>query len=182
MKVQVLTVALVGALFGSACEPSEGSLPDAGAVPRTHAVHISVVLRANTGGVVSFPAQNGTTVPVLASDLVGKTSYWVSTPGGEPPGNAAPIDQLTATIGADLRASFTTPQHYQDGIWEFAGIIAVSGVPPVSAPRPGDLAAFDVSPPLAGEPPQTGQTVRVRVNGETEVELTNESFIRVGGQ
>jgi hypothetical protein len=133
------------------------------------------------GAHVSFPTQNGSTVSLPKSDLVGKTVYWLTTKGGDSIANARPIDQQITTLGGDLTSTFSTPVHYADGPWEVACVISVTGTPPPAIPAAGDLAAFDNSPPPAGDPPDTGVSVRVHVGGsDGTVTLTNRYFIRFG--
>ena len=175
---------LLGGLFPIGCSSETSRYGGGGgesAATAKHSITVQVVFTPDPDGFLHFPTQNGSMVLVPSSEVVGTTSYWVVTPGGEPPGNATPIEQVSVDIAEDLTATFSTGSNYSDGIWEVAGLVAVSGVVPVSAPSDGDLAAFDISAPLAGEPAQTGQTVRVRIDGgDASLLLTNEDFIRVG--
>lgn len=126
-----------------------------------------------------FLAQNGSTAHVPASDLVGKLFLWVTAPGGDPVGNAKPIDVGGGPMGADLTASFTTPAHYANGPWELAFFISVSGMNPTLGPQHGDLAAFSLAKPPPGDPPVTGVSIRMDVHdGDASIALTNANFIR----
>jgi hypothetical protein len=147
-----------------------------------HAVTASIKLTLDSDGQnVSFPTQNGSLVPIASRDLIGKTVYWVTTPGGEPVSNAEPIDSKISTIGADLTSSMTTAAHYGAGPFEVACVISVTGAVPPAIPAPGDLAAFDNSTPPKGDPPPTGVSVRFHVaDRDANVTLSNASFIRFG--
>jgi hypothetical protein len=147
-----------------------------------HAVTASIKLTLDADGQnVSFPTQNGSLVPIASKDLIGKTVFWVTTPGGEPVSNAEAIDSKISTVGADLKTSITTPAHYAAGPFEVACVISVTGAVPPAIPAPGDLAAFDNSTPPKGDPPPTGVSVRFHVaDGDAKVTLTNASFIRFG--
>jgi hypothetical protein len=126
-----------------------------------------------------FRAQNGSTAHVPASDLAGKLILWLTTTGGDPVGNAKPIDIGGGPMGADLTASFTTPVHYANGPWELALFISVSGMNPTMGPQPGDLAAFSLANPPPGDPPITGVSIRMDVHdGDASIALTNDNFIR----
>jgi len=147
-----------------------------------HALTASIKLALDADGqTVSFPTQNGALVAIATKDLIGKTVFWVTTPGGEPVSNAEAIDSKISTIGADLTTSITTSAHYTSGPFEVACVISVTGAVPPAIPAPGDLAAFDNSTPPKGDPPPTGVSVRFHVgDGDANVTLTNASFIRFG--
>jgi hypothetical protein len=155
--------------------------PDAPPAPPAHAITIRVALALDADGQhVTLKTQNGATVSLAKQDLVGKPVLLATARGGEPITNARPIDAVTVTLGPDLTASYTTPARYGDGAWEVACVISLSGSQRV--PAAGDLAAFDNSPPPAGEDPPTGVSVRVHVRGgDTRVTLANRHFIRFAG-
>jgi hypothetical protein len=129
---------------------------------------------------VSFPTQNGSTVSVAVSDIVGKKVYWATTLGGQAIANVkAPLDEAITTVAPDLTADFTTPAHYKGGPYEIYCVISLTGSQMV--PSPGDLAAFDNTPPPKGDPPDTGESVRVDLKGaNATVTLDNGYFIRFG--
>jgi hypothetical protein len=182
-NIQSLFAGLSISLAAVACG---GSSPSAGTTPSTesapHSVTASIKLTLDADGQhVSFPTQNGALVPIASKDLIGKTVFWVTTPGGEPVSNAEPIDSMISKIGADLTTSITTPAHYANGPFEVACVIAVTGSVPPAIPAPGDLAAFDNSMPPAGDPAPTGVSVRFHVtDADAKVALSNASFIRFG--
>jgi hypothetical protein len=148
------------------------------ALPALHALGVKIAL-VDDGMGAAFATQNGSTVHVPKADLVGKFLYFATTPVGKAAANAKPIDIGVGRIGADLTALLTTPAKYQDGPWELAVFVSVSNGNPAQGPQPGDLAAFDISKPPAGEPPVTGTTVRLHVNGaDAAVTLDNKYFIR----
>ncbi len=181
MNIQNLCVVLSLSLAAAACggnSPSSATPTDSA----QHAVTASVQLTLDADGQnVSFPTQNGALVPIASKDLIGKSVFWVTTPGGEPVSNAEPIDSMISKIGPDLTTSITTPAHYGNGPFEAACVIAVTGAVPPAIPAPGDLAAFDNSTPPAGDPPPTGVSVRFHVtDSDAKLVLTNSSFIRFG--
>jgi hypothetical protein len=152
-----------------ACPPAS----DAGA---THAI-----LAFTTGSMgVGFGTQNGSTVNLAPSTIVGKTLIWATVPGGEQIANVAmPTEFGTTTIGSDLTAHFQTGSKYTDGPWELVVYISITGGDPTMGPQSGDLAAFDLTPPPPCEPPVTGVSIRVTIDGaDATVDLTNSSFIR----
>ena len=189
---------LVCALGASACSPKAEQVVvadagDAGSATKPDAADAAVSLHSISGKIalvadadgktVTFGTQNGSTVAVPIADIAGKTFYWATTPGGDTPGNATPLDQGAGVMGADLTGTFTTTAKYADGPWELVCLISVSGKLPTSGPSPGDLAAFDLTDPPAGEPPVTGQSVRLRIKGgDAQLTLNNANFIRFGGQ
>ncbi|MEZ4361703.1 MAG: hypothetical protein R3B48_16060 [Kofleriaceae bacterium] len=152
--------------------------------PAQHAITAKLAFTRDADGQhVTFGTQNGSTVSLLASELVGKTVYWATTAGGEPVTNAPTIDVAATPVDADLRATFVTPAHYDAGPWEVSAVVALTGSAPPNLPVAGDLAAFDNTTPPAGEPPVTGVSVRVRiVDADTELTMTNATFIRFGNQ
>jgi hypothetical protein len=146
--------------------------------PRGHAITVRIALALDADGQhVTFKTQNGAKVSLLKGDLVGKPVLLATTPGGEPAANAELIDVATVTLGADLTATFTTPARYADGAWEVSCVVQMQQSQRI--PAPGDLAAFDNTPPPPGEDPPTGVSVRVHVRGaDAGVTLTNRHFIR----
>jgi hypothetical protein len=149
--------------------------------PPNHAITVRVALKPDADGRhVTLLAQNGSQVVLPRSELVGKRVLVATTAAGEAAANGQLIDVGTVTLGPDLTATFTTPPRYADGAWEVSCVIAMTASQRI--PAPGDLAAFDNSPPPAGEDPPTGASVRVHVRGaETTVTLTNRHFIRFAG-
>ena len=183
MQFRSLFVVLSSSLAALACAGTRAPTnASPGSHALQHAVTASIKLTLDSDGQnVSFPTQNGSLVPIASRDLIGKTVYWVTTPGGEPVSNAEAIDSKISTIGADLTSSVTTAAHYGDGPFELACVIAVTGAAPPAIPAPGDLAAFDNSTPPKGDPPPTGVSVRFHVaDGDAKVTLSNASFIRFG--
>jgi hypothetical protein len=105
----------------------------------------------------------------------------VTTAGGEPASNGKPLDVVTSTIGADLSSSFVTAPHYANGPWEINCVISLTGSVLPMIPVAGDLAAFDNTPPPAGDPPPTGASVRVHVaDADASAVLSNRYFVRFG--
>lgn len=153
-----------------------------GKEPAMHAIAVRVALVTDEDGRhVTFRTQNGGTVSLDRSDLVGKNVLVATTREGEPITNVKPIDATSVTLGPDLTARFTTPAHYADGAWEVACVIQLTP-PGKQLPAPGDLAAFDLTPPRAGEDPLTGVSVRVHVKGsDGSVTLGNRYFVRFAG-
>jgi hypothetical protein len=129
---------------------------------------------------VPFGTQNGSTVHVATSDLVGKTLVWATAPGGEQIANLpAPTEAGITTIGADLTAHFTTSAMYTNGPWELAVFVSITGGNLTKGPQPGDLAGFDLTPPPACEPPVTGVSIRVTIDdANATVNLDNGYFIQ----
>jgi hypothetical protein len=183
----VMGVICAGALLAGCGDDSGGSATTGttgttttsstgSSVPR--ALRVNVALTDDGQGIPLF-TQNGSMVHVPAADVAGKPFFWATTPGGEPVGNAELIDIGGGTIDPDLTAEFTTPEHYPDGPWEMALFISVVGGDVMMGPQPDDLAAFDLDPPPAGDPPVTGISVRMKVSGaDAEVTLVNRYFIR----
>ncbi|HTQ46463.1 MAG TPA: hypothetical protein VMI75_27090 [Polyangiaceae bacterium] len=160
-----------GGSGGDACPPvSPGS-------PRS--IIGSVTLTPDSQG-VPFGTQNGAIVHVAAADIVGKTLVWATAPGGEQIANLpVPTEAGVVTVGSDLTAHFKTSAMYTNGPWELAVFISVTGGNITKGPQPGDLAAFDLSPPPACEPPVTGVSIRVTIdNADANVDITNSNFIR----
>jgi hypothetical protein len=177
------SLSIVLCLAAAGCGgPRRPANPTPSSDPARHALTASIKLSLDADGQhVSFPTQNGSLVPIATKDLIGKTVFWVTTPGGEPVSNAEAIDSKISSIGRDLTTSITTPAHYASGPFEVACVISVTGAVPPSIPAPGDLAAFDNSTPPKGDPPPTGVSVRFHVaDGDANVTLTNASFIRFG--
>jgi hypothetical protein len=148
----------------------------------THAVAVRVAFAPDEDGMnVSLRTQNGSFARVPVGAFVGRLIYWQMLPGGEPAGNAPPIEVGRAMIGADLTANIAPRMRYADGFYELACVVSLSGTSPTMGVPPGDLAAFDLDPPPEGEPPLTGVSVRVRVTGaDASVTLVNRHFIRLG--
>ncbi|HEY0713204.1 MAG TPA: hypothetical protein VGF45_11060 [Polyangia bacterium] len=187
--LRLAAVSLIGVLsFAAGCGSETidgGSVSTEPSVPGNNAkfaIRSRIRLALDADGThASFPTQNGSRVAVPRGELVGKTVFWVFTPGGEPVGNAKPLEVGMSTIASDLSSEYVTPANYGSGPWEVGVIIAVSGKVPVAAPTAGDLAAFDNTPPPSDEPPPTGVSVRVRIKqADAAVELTNRHFIRFG--
>ena len=155
---------------------STGSGGAGGSTP--YALHVKIALQDDAEGVALF-TQNGSMVHIPRADIVGKTFIWATTPGGEPVGNTKPIDFAVGTMAADLTADFTTPKHYPDGPWEMAVVIYLVGTDPTKGPQTGDLAGFDLTAPPAGDPPVTGMSIRMKVEGmDASITLDNKYFIR----
>ena len=155
----------------TACPPA----PDAG-TPHSLAVKIQLT---DDGMGVPFFTQNGSIVHVPKADIVGKQYIYATTKGGDQVTNAKMIDLGAGNIGNDLTASFSTPAHYPNGPWEMGLYIAVTPQNPPTGPQPGDLAAFDLTPPPGCEPPVTGISVRMTVkDADAGVTLSNRYFIR----
>ncbi len=165
---------------GGSPAPDAAAGAETGMPAARHAIVAKVVLQPDADGKnVTFATQNGSTVAVPISTIAGKTVYWATAAGGDSVLNTTPIDVGATPIGMDLTSTFTTPDHYADGPWEVACVIAVSGKPP--GPNPGDLAAFDDSTPPPGDPPPTGVSVRVHVEGgDASLSMGNRYFIRFG--
>jgi hypothetical protein len=167
-----------GATPADAAEEAEEAADAAAA----YSIAARIVLTPDAdGGQVSFVAENGATVTLSTSDIVGKTVRWGTAVGGEPIQNATQIDKGLTTMQPDLTSLWITPAHYTDGPWEMACIIDVSGVLPPNIPAPGDLAAVDDTPPPPGDPPVTGVSIRVHIEGgDAYVEIPNKEFIPFG--
>ena len=144
-----------------------------------HTITGNITLTPDSQG-VPFGTQNGSIVHVAAADIAGKTLVWATAPGGEQIANLpVPTEAGVVTVGSDLTAHFTTSAMYTNGPWELAVFISVTGGNITKGPQPGDLAAFDLSPPPACEPPVTGVSIRVTIdNANATVDLTNSNFIR----
>jgi hypothetical protein len=144
-----------------------------------HSIVGNVALTMDSMGVPFF-TQNGSMVHVPAASIVGKTLVWATVPGGDQLANVATLTEFgTLPVAADLTAHFKTKAQYANGPWELAVFISVTGGDIVKGPQPGDLAAFDLTPPPACEPPVTGTSIRVTIDGaDATVNLANSSFIR----
>jgi hypothetical protein len=151
---------------------------------RLHAIIARIALVTDADGEhVTFPTQNGSTVSLAKSDIVGKTVLWGTAVGGDIITNADQVDKGIGTMAEDLTTTFATDRHYADGPWEVATIISVSGVPPPDIPAPGDLAALDDTTPPPGDPPVTGVSIRLHVKGaDAEITLTNRYFLHFGSR
>jgi hypothetical protein len=167
LRAVILAVALV------ACSEPGGADPST-----PFAIHARIALVADPDGEhVSFVAQNGATVTLAKSDVVGKTVLWGTVQGGDSINNAPQIDKGVTKMAGDLTSTWVTPPHYPRGAWEVACIVSISGVP--KPYTPGDLGARDDSPPPPGDPPVTGASVRVDVtDGDATLALTNRHFRR----
>jgi hypothetical protein len=162
---------------GSGSGGASGGSGSGGAQAR-YSLHMKIALTDDGKG-VGILAQNGATVHVPASDIAGKKAWFATTDGGEPIGNATPIDFGFAVVTSGLTAEYHTPAHYTDGPWEMATFLSITGGDPMNGPQPGDLAGFDNSPVPAGQPPVTGVSVRMTVNGaDASVTLGNGNFIQ----
>jgi hypothetical protein len=162
-------------------QAAHDSSPGKDAQPATqYSISANIALSKDPDGDhVSFATQNGSTVSFAVSDLVGKRVYWATTLGGEAIANATPIDKSISALSADLTATFTTPAHYKDGPYEVYCVISLTGS--TTPPSPGDLAAFNNAPPRKGDPPDTGESVRVDVDGSNaKLTLDNSEFIQFG--
>lgn len=180
MRLSLLASALVVLTgCGSSDSGESGSGGGGGAGGASlHALHVTVAFSDDGQGVNLF-AQNGAVVHVPPADIVGKQLVWATTPGGEPINNTLPIEFGSVTMGADLSASFATESTYADGPWEMAAFVSIAGDDPTNGPQPGDLAAFDNRPPPAGQPPVTGTSVRMTVDGnDAELTMGNDFFIQ----
>ena len=141
-------------------------------------VKIAIAEDAGTGA-ASFATQNGSQVQIPKAQLAGRPFFWIVIAGGEPVTAAKPIETGSGVLGADLTASFFTDAQYRNGPWELALWVASAGIDSSKGPQPGDIAAFDLSPPPAGDPPVTGTSVRVKVADDAPVvTLANRNFIR----
>ena len=76
--------------------------PDAGA---THAIIGNLAFTADSMG-VGFGTQNGSTVDLAASSIVGKTLIWATVPGGEQIANVA----MPTEFGTTRRSPPTSPR------------------------------------------------------------------------
>jgi hypothetical protein len=144
-----------------------------------HTITGSIALATDAQG-VPFGTQNGSVVHLAKADLVGKTLVWATAPGGEQIANLPiPTEFGTATIAADLTAKFTTTAKYTNGPWELAVYVSVTGGDITKGPQPGDIAAFDLTPPPACQPPVTGVSIRITIdNADASKSLDNNQFIR----
>lgn len=144
-----------------------------------HSIIGNVTLTADSQG-VAFGTQNGSTVHVAAADIVGKTLVWATAPGGEQIANLpVPTEAGITTVGSDLTAHFKTSAMYTNGPWELAVFVSLTGGDLTKGPQPGDLAAFDLTPPPACEPPVTGVSIRVTIDdADATVAMNNANFIR----
>jgi hypothetical protein len=182
LPIGVLLIVGCSSPSNPAAEPAvDAASADVPVPAAMHSIVAKIALTPDADGKhVTFPTQNGSTVQLALSDVVGKTVYWATAPGGDNILNVVmPLDEAMTTVGTDLTATFTTEPHYADGPYEVACVISVTGSPMV--PSAGDLAAFDNTPPPAGDPPDTGVSVRVHVEGaDADLTLTNRYFIRFG--
>lgn len=144
-----------------------------------HSIVGNVTLTADSQG-VALGTQNGSTVHVAAADIVGKTLVWATAPGGEQIANLpVPTEAGITTVGSDLTAHFETSAMYTNGPWELAVFVSLTGGDLTKGPQPGDLAAFDLTPPPACEPPVTGVSIRVTIDdADATVDMSNANFIR----
>jgi hypothetical protein len=164
------------ALLG--CSGGEETSRTSGADQARYALRVHVALTDNGQG-VDLIAQNGSAAYVPAADIIGKTAYWATTPGGEPVSGTAPIEFGAVVMRDDLTADVTTPAGYESGLWEMSMFISITEGELINGPQPGDLGAFDNTPPPQGEPLPTGSSVRMRVQGaDAEVTLDNGHFVQ----
>lgn len=157
----------------------DGASPaDAEGDPGPYAIQVTITLTDDGQG-VGVPAQNGATAHVPAADLVGKTVWWATSPGGVSITSTLPIEFGGATVADNLIATFSTAARYEPGAWELSTFISVAGGDPLDGPQPGDLAAFDNTPPPEGQPPVTGSSLRVTViSQDVALALDNEYFVQ----
>lgn len=171
-------VSLLVACSGDDPPPSETPVPDLAVAPALHALTAKVTFMDDGMGVPFF-TQNGSRVHVPSADIIGKKVFYATVAGGKSIANAKPIEAGQAVVGADLSATITTGMLYPDGFFELAVFVSVTGGDLAKGPQPGDLAAFDLSKPPAGEPPVTGVSVRFHIKGgDTAINLGNLHFIR----
>jgi hypothetical protein len=174
-----LTVAL-STLVALGCQPGDGSADaghDAG-LPATHKLAVDIAFTADDAG-VPFMAQNGSVIHLEKSELAGKPYFWVTTKMGESFANGTPLEAGGGALSGALTATFETGSKYEDGAVELSLFISVAGGNTQSGPRAGDLAAFDLTAPPAGEPQPTGSSVRVHFSGaDAQLSLANQFFIR----
>jgi hypothetical protein len=144
-----------------------------------HNIHTTIALEADAQGVGVY-AQNGVLVHIPKDMLVGKHFGWLILNGGEQAANGKKLELGIGTVDPQLHAEFSTQKGYPDGPWELAVLILVASSSLLNAPNPGDLAAYDLTPPPAGEPPVTGTSVRVTLKGaDADVTLSNRYFIKL---
>jgi hypothetical protein len=177
-----LTLLLAGLPGLAACSDGEqpaAVVPDlATAPPPQYAMAVQVALRDDGMGAPFF-TQNGSTVHIARTDLVGKNVYYATVAGGKSVLNEKPIEVGQSQVAPDLSVTFTTAPKYADGFYELAVVVSLTGSDQTKGPQPGDLAGFDLTPPPAGEPPVTGVSVRVHVKAaDAMVKLGNSNFIR----
>ncbi len=173
--------------FADGSSPSDASASDDACPPPTEGGtgysitgNITLTLDADAGDAgVAIGTQNGSFVYLAPSDLVGKNVVWATAPGGEQIANLpAPTEFGTTTIGSDLTAHFTTTSKYTNGPWELAVYVSVTGGSLLAGPQAGDIAAFDLTPPPACQPPVTGVSIRVTIdNANAVVNIPNGEFI-----
>lgn len=139
-------------------------------------VHVAFV---DDGQGVAIGAQNGAIVHVPPSDMIGKNLVWATTTGGENIFNVLPMENGKTVVRDDLTAEYQSSARYGNGPWEMAAFVSIAGASPFAGPQPGDLAAFDNTPPPEGQPPVTGVSVRMTVeNADAEVTLENKHFVQ----
>ena len=113
---------------------------------------------------VTFPTQNGSTVQLALSDVVGKAVYWATAPGGDNILNVLkPLDEAMMTVGTDLTATFATQPHYADGpVRGRVLVVSVTGSPMGAPFGRRSRRWLPTTRPhlLAGEPPATGVSVK----------------------
>jgi hypothetical protein len=142
-------------------------------------IHVSIALQQGPQG-VTLRTQNGGMVNIPTASIVGKNIGWTILMGGDQVGNGQMLEVGGGVIDPQLQATFTTQNSYPDGAWELALLILLASPDLAHAPHPGDLAAFSVFPPPAGEPPLTGTSVRVTIaDADAQVDLDNFYFIQL---
>lgn len=157
---------------------STGSCSTSSGMSGSYSLDVDVKFQIVNNAITLF-TQNGSTVDVPTSDLIGKTYFWATAPGGEPIGNMPPLEIGAGTIDQKIDFSYHTKPNYKDGPWEMALFISVSGGDPTKGPQATDLAAFSLDKPPPCDPDITGQSVRMDVkDADAKVTLGNTSFIR----
>ncbi|MFO0760248.1 MAG: hypothetical protein U0359_27450 [Byssovorax sp.] len=144
----------------------------------TYALSVHAVLSADAMG-VAFSNTNGALSHVPKDEIVGKTYYFATTPAGESAGNTAPLEIGVGSVEDDLDFTWKTKPDYADGPWEMSMFISVAGADPMLGPQAGDIALFSLDPAPAGEPPITGTSVRMHVDGaDAALTVDNSFFVR----
>ena len=172
---------VLAAVFALGCgesSPSGGTTSGSPPEEVFYALRVRVVFTDDGQG-VPIRAQNSAFVHVPPTDIIGKKLVWATTVGGESISNVLPKEIGTTLVLDDLTAEYRTSERYSNGPWEMASFVSIAGADPLQGPQPGDLAAFENDPPPAGQPPPTGSSVRMTVDGaDAEVLLGNEHFVQ----
>lgn len=174
-------ILLLAAAFFLGCGDSASTSTTSNAPPDEeafYALHVRVTF-VDDGQGIAIGAQNGAIVHVPPKDIMGKNLVWATTTGGENIFNVLPMENGKTVIQDDLSAEYQSSARYGNGAWEMAAFVSIAGASPFAGPQPGDLAAFDNSPPPEGQPPVTGVSVRMTVEDvEADVILSNQQFIQ----